>query len=123
MNNEPQSVEPSFCIFWFNDFNPLSGLSKKRLIHNPNPAMRGIHANMIRYVRQLKIPMPNSTACRRGQSALKNVLCHRKLRRTDFNRYFFLADISSAYRAVSLERMVKLFFETNFILIGVKFII
>jgi hypothetical protein len=109
----PKGAEPAFRSFWLNDVNPVSGQKKRRQIHNPNQPMRDLHARMIGYVRRLGVRMPSSAACRRGQSALKNVMRHRKYCRDDFNRYFYLADISSAYQAVSLDRMVDVLFLTN----------
>lgn len=97
---------PNFSSFFHKDVNPLSGNVKRRYINAPNAEMRKIHLLMVRSIRRLKIPMPNATCGRLGNSAVKNVRRHRKLGHHSFNRYFFLNDIRSAYQAVDLEKMI-----------------
>lgn len=99
---------PAFRQFWDNDVNPLSGSRKRRLINDPNPAMKSLHRRMLRFVRGLPVELPSSTACRKGQSALRNVLLHRKDGQAGFRRYFYLTDISSAYQAVRPEQIARI---------------
>jgi len=104
---------PAFKRFTLRDFNPVSGRTKVRVIGSPNEAMRRIHRLFIEYVRGLGVPMPNSTACLPGQSAVKNVLHHRKRNRRAFHRYFVLLDICSAYQAVEIDRLMEALVEID----------
>lgn len=101
---------PAFQYRWFMDINPVSKQRKWRKISNPNSLMRMVHARFLAFLRNFRLPMPSSTSGRLGDSALANVLRHKKRKDTGlevgFNRYLVLMDISSAYQAVDLERMV-----------------
>lgn len=67
----------------------------------PNQPMRIIHGRLIGYLRDLPIRFLHATACRPGNSPLKNAERHRK------SRFFFLLDLKDAYRAVQAERLVQ----------------
>lgn len=85
---------PTFSSFYLDDFNPLSGTRKRRLIHAPNNAMRVVHRRFIRLLRQIQIlggPSPYATAALPGCSPLHNVERHSN------QRYLYLLDLSSAY--------------------------
>jgi hypothetical protein len=106
VNTVSSAGTPAFKRFRLRDINPVSGRTKVRTIGSPNRAMRDIHRRLVSYLRGLGVQMPNSTACRPGQSAVKNILRHRKGGKRSFNRYFVLLDIRSAYQAVRIDRMM-----------------
>jgi hypothetical protein len=104
------TMQPSFHRFPLLDVNPLSGHTKTRIIYAPNDAMREEHASIIRFVRNLGVPMPNASGCIPGGSPLRNVLRHRTPWRT-FPEHFYLADIRGAYRHVSIPRLADVLAE------------
>jgi hypothetical protein len=95
-------IPPAFETFFLNDRNPLSGHSKKRIISNPNASMRLVHGRFMRYLRSLRVHLASSTGCRRGNSALKNLLRHSK------HRYFYALDLRNAYGSVKVEQLVAM---------------
>ena len=118
---DSQPLLPGFRTYPIRDYNPVSGnLKKCRWISDPNAPMRDLHASLIRYIRRLQVPMPNSTACRRGDSALKNVWRHYKRQGKGFNRYLVLLDISSAYNAVRMDRLVEVLLSADPELVPIK---
>lgn len=92
---------PGFRTFWKEIVNPLAGTRKRRLLHDPNEAMRIIHSRIISALRAIKLHMPYATACRRGDSPLKNVERHRG------NRYFILLDLADAFSSVRLKTLAR----------------
>lgn len=107
---------PVFNAFWLRDVNPVSRNIKTRRISAPNSSMRQVHEGLIYYIRnRVRLEMPNATAGRLGDSALNNVLRHRKNnpKRRGFNRYIVLLDISSAYQAVDIDKLVNALIVTN----------
>ncbi|MDO8470465.1 MAG: reverse transcriptase domain-containing protein [bacterium] len=93
---------PAFRSFSIKDRNPVSGVYKKnRQLEAPNHAMSIIHGRLIRYLRSLQIQLPYATACRPGDSPLKNVENHRN------SRFFFLLDLRSAYRGVDMKMLAE----------------
>lgn len=100
------SEEPEFTVRRMVDINPLGGTKKIRWIHEPNKAMRKVHARFLQYLRRLqKIHDTlcwHATACRDGNSSRHNVLRHRK------NRYFYLVDLHSAYKYVDCGRLADI---------------
>jgi hypothetical protein len=104
---------PKFAFFDHLDVNPHSGNKKMRRIYAPNPAMRLVHRRLVKYLRSLKIEMPNATGARPGSSPLKNVVRHRRFMGNVafFPQFFFLTDISGAYQSVSLEKLTSILAE------------
>lgn len=90
---------PGFRTFWKEIVNPLAGTRKRRLLHDPNEAMRIIHGRTVSALRAVKFHMPHATACRPGDSPVKNVARHRG------NRYFVLYDLANAFTSVDLETL------------------
>lgn len=92
--------EPAFRVFGIQDRNPLSKRTKKRRrLEAPNEPMRIIHRRLIQYLRSLNFPMPHATACRPGDSPLKNVQHHRH------HRFFYLIDLHNAYQNVRVAKL------------------
>lgn len=91
----------SFKMFPLEDKNPLGGTAKNRWICDPNDVMRMVHKRLIYYIRSLSVDLSSSRACRPGDSPVKNVLCHCD------NQYFYLTDISDAYKNVDEKRLAK----------------
>lgn len=99
---DPQLLggEPAFRVFGIRDRNPLSQRTKKkRVLEAPNDAMRIIHGRLIQYLRSLNFPMPHATACKPGDSPLKNVRRHRN------HRFFYLMDVHNAYQNVKVAKL------------------
>lgn len=91
-----------FRKFYVKDENPLSGNVKRRLIFAANEAMREIHEVIMGHIRSARIAMPSATGGIKGGSPINNVLAHRK-RDGGFGRYFYLLDLSSAYKNLTLS--------------------
>ncbi len=91
--------KPFFTSFYLKDNNPLGGTEKKRLIWAPNKAMRIIHQRFYEWIRSLKVNSPFAVGSIPGESPLTNVQRHLA------NRFFYLTDISKAYKNVDAGRM------------------
>ncbi|MFA6295473.1 MAG: reverse transcriptase domain-containing protein [Candidatus Paceibacterota bacterium] len=102
---------PCFRRYRITDHNPVSNQTKQRIISDPNLSMRWIHHYLIRYIREMRIPMHNATGGRRNNSAFRNVLYHRKYGKIAFNRYFYILDISSAYSTVNIHQLTGILSE------------
>lgn len=93
---------PSFTECWIKDENPLSAVFQKRRIYIPNESMSILHKRLIKYLRNLKVPLPFAFGARPKNSPLKNVWWHRH------NRYFYLLDLHKAYSSVSCEKLARI---------------
>ena len=99
---------PAFRIFAIRDKNPLSKREKgRRPLEAPNNAMRIIHGRLIKYLRSLKVEMPYATACRPGDSPLKNVERHRQ------SRFFCLLDLRRAYQSVQVGKLASVLHQAD----------
>ncbi len=95
---------PLFNPIRLTDRNPLSGRVKKRVVYDPNPAMRAIHAALIHDLRYLEcsLSFEIATGSRPGSSPRKNVEPHRS------SRFFYLTDIKGAYPSVDIEKLAHI---------------
>lgn len=94
---------PAFRVFAIKDRNPLSQTTKRiRLLEAPNEQMRIIHGRLIRDLRALKIEQPYATACRSGDSPLKNVERHKR------SEFFYLLDLRRAYQSIDIEKLAEI---------------
>lgn len=101
LDREFLSGSGAFHLLRFRDRNPLGGTTKIRKLEAPNEPMRIVHRALLRYLRGLSVDMPYATACRAGDSPLKNVERHKA------NRYFYLVDLCEAYRNVDGEKLTS----------------
>ncbi len=97
--HEPER-QPKFRRFILEDWNPLSGHGKQRIIYAPNPAMRIVHKRIRMHLLDRCPPSPYATGSVRGGSTLVNAKRHKG------NRFFLLYDIRSAYPSVDLEKLI-----------------
>ena len=93
--------QPRFDFIRFNDFNPLSGSRKNRLIGCPNPAMSTVHRHFIRYLRLIGPRPVFSTGCRPGTSIVKDVARHRH------SQLIYATDLKDAFQNVRLDQLVE----------------
>lgn len=93
--------EPEFGKLLINDVNRVSGQRKKRLIFQQNQAMKIVHQRLIKYLRDLCVDIDFRFAqgSRPKNSPDKNLSFHRR------HRWFYLTDISDAYRSVKMEKL------------------
>lgn len=106
--------KPSFSTSVLRDINPLAKSEKKRLIEKPNDAMKLIHRRLVNYLRRLPVDYLYATGCIPGSSPLKNVGRHQK------SRFFYLLDLKSAYRHVSLVKLANVICKADSSLGGQK---
>lgn len=93
--------EPGFRQFPLGDVNPLGGTAKRRLISDPNNAMRMLHGRLIRYLRSLQVNLQLAMGARPGKSPRHNAGVH------GGHRYLYLTDISDAYGSVNGGRLAE----------------
>lgn len=98
---------PVFTRFVFDDYNPISGQRKQRIIYAPNPAMEIVHKRIGHYLAEHIPPLPHATGAVRGQSTLTNIRRHKG------NRFFLLYDIRDAYPSVDMETLIRLLAERD----------
>lgn len=102
---EGQLFSPGFSTFYIDDRNNLSGQSKRRLIEQPNAAMRLVHKRLRQVLRCHVDDLPYATGAIKGWSPLRNVQAHGD------NQYFFLTDIHGAYEQVDMSRLAEVLFQ------------
>lgn len=98
---------PSFSQHKIDDINHLSGARKKRDIFSPNADARKMNKSLIAYLLRIMPSFPHSTACKRGNSAVRNVERHRG------NIHFFVTDLHDAYGSVNCERLTRMLCELD----------
>ena len=103
---------PSFKNFSLQDVNPLGGTRKNRKLCKPNRPMRILHRRIIESVRSLPIDLSSSTACRPGDSPVKNINRHRH------RRYFYITDLHNAYPNVNSRRLAEVLMSLDLSLNG-----
>ena len=93
---------PLYKAGWIQNKGTLSGQSHKRMIHNPNDAMKLLHRRLIFQLRMLGIEMPYAVGARPFGSPRKNVERHCG------NRYFYVLDLTRAYGHVQAEKLARI---------------
>lgn len=91
--------EAAFNTFVHEDKNPLAKTVKKRVIHAPNEAMRSIHKEFLRFLRNLDVKMPYATGAVSGGSPMENAKRHRN------SSLFYLLDIHNFYPSFKGEKL------------------
>lgn len=96
-NNLLFSQWPTASFAWYS--RETSG-GKRRLIAEPNSAMRALHrCLMTLLMRQTRPNFRHTYGAMRGSSPIRNALQHRA------SRYFYIVDIKAAYMCVDIERL------------------
>lgn len=102
---EDQLLSPRFTPHYIRDYNPMTRHTKRRLIEQPNDAMRLVHTRLRRRLRRMVDRLPHATGAIKGSSPYHNVRRHRH------NQFLFLTDIHGAYQQVDPERLAEIILE------------
>lgn len=93
------SGTPKFAHRVYNDVNRISQTRKRRLIWEPNPAMRLVHSRLLGYLRIFTGQLEHATGALPGTSPLRHISRHRG------RRFLYTIDIKSAYQGVDGEKL------------------
>lgn len=103
---------PTFRRFQFVDWNPLRQTVKYRTLYAPNKTMFSLQRRFLLWLRSRQIHLPCAYGSRKGCSPLLNVKRHQ------WNRYFYLLDISNAYQNIEARKLAELVCDCDSSLIG-----
>ena len=97
----------AFETFTLNDYNPVSGTRKRRVISAPNAPMRLLHQRLIQRLRQIPCQMPFAVGARPGGSPRAALRPHLDA------RYIYTLDIKDAFPSVKRDVLAETLFRLD----------